>query len=46
MAEEREQKSCRYEDNTYADGSEFCIDDYCFRCSDGELHAYAGAFPG
>jgi hypothetical protein len=46
MTEEKERKGCRYEGVIYRDKSELCIDMNCFRCEDGELHVYAGSFPG
>ncbi len=41
-----ENRGCRYQGNVYSHGSEFCIDIYCFRCMNGELHPYSGVFPG
>jgi hypothetical protein len=46
MEDEQNDRGCKYEDQTYSHGSEFCIDTNCFRCVDGELKAYSGAFPG
>jgi hypothetical protein len=46
MTDEKKEKACKYGDQTYSHGAEFCIDTFCFRCMDGELHAYSGAFPG
>ncbi len=40
-----EKKSCKYENDIYPHGSEFCLGIYCFRCIDGELHPYSGVFP-
>lgn len=40
-----DKKDCKYERKVYPHGSEFCIEIYCFRCMNGELHPYSGIFP-
>jgi hypothetical protein len=36
MAEQKEKNGCLEDGVTYPNGSESCIDIYCFKCVDGE----------
>jgi len=35
-----EKRGCKDGGVFYPDGSEFCMDIYCFKCSDGEFEVY------
>jgi hypothetical protein len=40
MPEQKEKTGCLEEGVVHPDGSEYCLDVYCFKCTDGEWETH------